>query len=156
MWQVITQVDLRPGPIATVAALLSAVLAGALLGLEREARSKPAGLKTHAMVALGAASFTLVGLAVIAGIGDLETVQVDPTRLISAVVAGIGFLGAGVILQGKGDIKHLTTAATIWVAAAVGVACGVGHYLIAGTTVAAAMLVLIVVRTLEHKLLDRD
>ena len=131
--------------------LLAATLAGAVIGFNREITQKPAGLRTHALVSLGAALAVLT--ATVLGPAT-ASVHADATaRVIQGVVAGIGFIGGGVILHADGrHIKGLTTAATIWVAAALGVACGVGHWAIAGTAVAITLFVLIVGQWVETKL----
>ncbi len=119
--------------------LLLAVFLGAAVGFQREKAGKPAGLRTHALICLGSALFTLVSLF---GFG----VGVDPSRVAAGVVTGIGFLGAGVILRGlRGNgIVGLTTAASIWTTAAIGLAAGTGMYLVAlvvtGVTVGVLML----------------
>jgi len=101
--------------------LAVALLLGGLLGYEREAHGKSAGLRTHMLVSMGAALFVLMPLQAGMSIGDLS-------RVIQGVVAGIGFLGAGTIMKrGHDEIHGLTTAASIWVAAAVGIAAGAGH-----------------------------
>lgn len=97
-----------------------AALLGALVGMERESRGHPAGIRTQALVALAAALFTGVGIDGFAGIG------VDTSRVASQVASGIGFIGAGVILKNRGSIKGLTTAATLFLSAALGVAVGAG------------------------------
>ncbi len=125
-----------------VVRLLGAAVLGGLVGIEREASDQPAGLRTHIAVALGAALF-----GVISTLGFLEfdqlransTVQVDVSRVASNVVVGIGFLGAGVIFRQGSTIRNLTTAASLWVVAAVGLACGVGDV----TTAAIATVVLL-------------
>jgi putative Mg2+ transporter-C (MgtC) family protein len=122
--------------------LLVAPLLGALLGLDREAKDKPAGLRTYALIALGASSFTLSGLFFLDQWSGGDTVQLDLMRLISGLVGGIGFLGAGAIIQSQGDVKGMTTAASIWVVAAIGLACGAGAYVIAGLTVLLTYLIL--------------
>lgn len=100
---------------------IAAVLCG-LVGLERELRGHPAGLRTHAIVGIGAALFTIAGAY---GLGDLKP-EVDPTRVAAQIASGVGFLGAGVILRHGLDVRGLTTAATLWLAAAVGLAAGAG------------------------------
>ena len=131
--------------------LLAATLAGAVVGFNRELTQKPAGLRTHALVSLGAALAVLT--ATVLGPAT-ASVHADATaRVIQGVVAGIGFIGGGVILHADGRrIVGLTTAATIWVAAALGVACGVGHWAIAGTAVTITLFVLVVGQWVETKL----
>ena len=102
---------------------------GAAVGLEREIAGQPAGLRTHATVALGAALFGVVstlGFDAYARPREQTNIQVDVTRVASQVVVGIGFLGAGLIFRQRGQVRNLTTAASLWVVAAVGLACGVG------------------------------
>ena len=116
-------------------ALLALVLS-ALIGIEREFRAKSAGLRTHTLVGLGAAVFMIVSKY---GFGDLvaiEGVSVDPSRIAAQVVSGIGFIGGGLIFVRRDIVRGLTTAATVWVAAAVGMAAGAGLPLLAvGATV---------------------
>src|SRR6185295_9046623 len=132
--------------------LLAAVIAGAGLGVDRELREKPAGLRTHALVALGSALITVL---------SVELVQVGPkldagavSRTIQGVITGIGFLGAGVILRNQsGESVHgLTTAASIWVVASLGVACGLGQLPLAFSTLGIALLVLNLGGPLERAL----
>jgi putative Mg2+ transporter-C (MgtC) family protein len=131
--------------------LLAATLAGAAIGFNRELTQKPAGLRTHALVSLGSALAVLT--AAVLGPADAR-IHADATaRVIQGVVAGVGFIGGGVILHAEGrHVIGLTTAATIWVAAALGVACAVGHWAIALTAVAIALFVLIVGQWLEERI----
>lgn len=130
--------------------LLLAVALAALLGANREKADKPAGLRTHMLVALGSASFTFIGF----GIGaDTQEVALrpDPSRVIQGIVGGLGFLGAGSIIKdarvhGEGHVYGLTTAASIWVAGAIGVAAGAGAYVAAIATSIIGLLVLSKVR----------
>ncbi len=117
--------------------LLLAALLGSFLGYEREARSKTAGLRTHTLVALGSALFT------IAGAFGSDAAGVDQTRVAAQVVTGIGFIGAGTIVRSGLTVTGLTTAATLWMAAALGVASAVGMYevAVAGGVVALFSLV---------------
>jgi putative Mg2+ transporter-C (MgtC) family protein len=112
---------------------------GAIVGLERELRQKEAGLRTNILIAMGAALFTIMSIE-IAGPGG------DPARIAAQIVTGIGFLGGGAILHTKGTVHGLTTAATIWMNAAIGVAAGAGRYRLAivATTVTLATLVALV------------
>ncbi|MDB5804952.1 MAG: MgtC/SapB family protein [Betaproteobacteria bacterium] len=130
--------------------LAAAVLLGALIGLNRELKHKPAGLRTHALVALGAAVLTLL----IGGTGSAsEPVHYDAlSRVIQGVITGIGFLGAGVILhssEGK-RVSGLTTAASIWLAACLGCACGTGAWAITACAFALIMMILILGGPLER------
>ncbi|HLT19544.1 MAG TPA: MgtC/SapB family protein, partial [Thermomicrobiales bacterium] len=106
-----------------------AAMLGGIIGYDRESHQGSAGLRTHMLVALGAATFTVVAILITdhAGFED-SNVRLDPTRIIQGIITGIGFLGAGVILQGPDikKVKGLTTAAAIWVTAAIGMLCGLG------------------------------
>src|SRR5699024_4697525 len=110
-----------------------------LIGLERELRGHPAGLRTHAIVGIGAALFTIAGAY---GLGELKA-EADPTRVAAQIASGVGFLGAGVILRHGLDVRGLTTAATLWLAAAVGLASGAGMGPAALITTALVVLVLL-------------
>lgn len=107
--------------------LLVALLIGAVIGYERERAGKPAGVRTHGMVCLGSALFTLVSLY---GFGTAA----DPSRVASQIVTGIGFLGAGAILHQRRSVQGLTTAASLWVTAAIGLAIGVGMEVMSAVT----------------------
>ncbi len=115
--------------------LAMATLLGGLIGFERERAEKPAGFRTHLLVCVGAALFTI---ASVNGFGPLS----DPARVAAGVVVGIGFLGAGTILRGEGAIVGLTTAATIWAVAAIGLALGAGLYLVGVVTAAIVLIAL--------------
>ena len=119
--------------------LLLAALLGGLIGLEREWRHKEAGLRTNILIALGSAIFTLMSIEMTAGASG------DPSRIAAQIVTGIGFLGAGAIMRTDAGIQGLTTAATIWVNAALGVAAGSGRYHLAvlGTGVTLAVLLVL-------------
>lgn len=116
-------------------ALLALVLS-ALIGVEREVRAKSAGLRTHTLVGLGAAVFMLVSKYGFSDLSDVPGVGLDPSRVAAQVVSGIGFIGGGLIFVRRDIVRGLTTAATVWLAAAVGMAAGAGlPVLAAGTTV---------------------
>lgn len=109
--------------------ILAAVGLGAAVGLEREVAGQPAGLRTNATVALGAALFGVIstlGFDQYVQVRADTNVQIDVTRVASQVVVGIGFLGAGLIFRQRGQVRNLTTAASLWVTSAIGLACGVG------------------------------
>ncbi|WP_217915363.1 MgtC/SapB family protein [Miltoncostaea marina] len=135
--------------IGRVAAALGA---GAALGLEREIRERNAGLRTHALVAVGAALFTLAGAYGFEDIARSE--NVDPARVAAQVAAGIGFIGAGAILKIGVNVRGLTTAATLWMAAALGVAAGAGAYLLALVGVGAALVVVLGLELVKVELLQ--
>lgn len=128
-----------------------ATLIGAIIGADRELRDKPAGLKTLALVALGGAFAPVMMLA---------NADPDPnpvSRVIQGVLTGIGFLGAGVILNDRRDgaVEGLTTAAAVWLVAGIGVACGLGLFMQASVAVSLALMVLIGGRHLERRFLRR-
>lgn len=135
--------------------LVLALVLGGLVGLEREQHAHTAGLRTNALVALGSALFMLISLYGFSAFLGLPHIQVDPSRVASYVVAGIGFLGGGAIAfqREQERIKGLTTAAAIWIVAALGLACGAGMVLEAVTTAALTLLVLIALRWVERRLL---
>jgi len=120
-----------------IAMLVSTVL-GTLVGWERQMGRKPAGLRTHTLVCLGSTMFVLVTRHAVADIGGPN---LDPTRIIHGVITGVGFLGAGSILRQEGYVHGLTTAASVWMVAAIGVAVGVHAY---GLAIIGAVLALIV------------
>jgi putative Mg2+ transporter-C (MgtC) family protein len=134
----------------------AATLIGCALGLNREIRGKPAGMRTHSLVALGTALVTLTGIVLAGHDGEFDSNSVS--RVIQGVVAGIGFLGGGTILKSEtGDqISGLTTAASLWVVACLGIACGVGLWAMALVALGLALLVLILGEKVEqvlHRLL---
>lgn len=123
-----------------------------MLGLEREWKEKPAGLRTHMLVSLAAACFTILATEIfLTQVAITGETSVDTTRVIEGVIAGVAFLGAGTIIKGGGDIKGLTTGASIWVAGALGVACGGGYYAPALVTLGLALLALHVLGRLESR-----
>lgn len=140
-----------PDLIESLVRLLVATALGGVIGLNREITQKPAGLRTHALVSLGSALMTVTALQLS---GDDPGLHADATsRVIQGMIAGIGFIGGGVILHKDGrNVKGLTTAATIWVAAALGVSCGIGRWQIAVAAVAVALIVLVVGRGIESAL----
>jgi putative Mg2+ transporter-C (MgtC) family protein len=134
-------------------ALLRLALAGALgglIGLERELRDREAGLRTHLLVSLGAALFTIAG-----AYGFASFRLTDPTRVAAQIVTGIGFLGAGAIIRQGSSIRGLTTAATLWVVAAVGLAAGAGYYSAALITTGLVLLALWPLRIGAYYMLKR-
>jgi putative Mg2+ transporter-C (MgtC) family protein len=133
----------------TILRLLLAAGVGAAVGFEREAQGQLAGLRTNALVAVGAALFTLVGAY---GFAELErSANVDPMRVAAQVVSGIGFIGAGVILRDGGAVRGVTTAAALWTSAALGIAAGAGQYLAAVAGTAVVLLVLIGLRAIRDR-----
>lgn len=133
-------------------ALLISVLLGTVVGVEREIGRKPAGLRTHVLVCLGSTLFVLVTKHAVQDIGGPN---LDPTRIIHGVITGVGFLGAGSIIRQQGYVHGLTTAASIWMVAAVGVAAGVHAYGLAVTGAVLALIVLEIFRLVEKWVASR-
>ena len=135
---------------------LAAALGGAI-GLERELREREAGLRTHMLVSVGAALFTMVSAYAWTDwrFSTEEGLVFDPTRIAAQIVTGIGFLGAGAIIRQGLSVKGLTTAATLWVVAAIGMAAGVGYYEAAFVTTALVLLFLWPLRIVAYRLSAR-
>lgn len=133
--------------------ILIATILGAILGLERELTAKPAGLRTHMLVAEGSALF-IVGAILLGENTDTGAFAViDPTRVGSTIVTGVGFLGAGMILRSGDRVQGLTTAAGIWVAAAIGMLVGSGFFIVAIFGTVLSLVTLIGLRFIERTLL---
>jgi putative Mg2+ transporter-C (MgtC) family protein len=131
--------------------LFVAAALGGAIGLERELRERQAGLRTHLVVCVGSALFTLVSAY---GFSDWG-VRVDPTRIAAQIVTGIGFLGAGAIIRQGLSVRGLTTAATLWLVAAIGMATGAGYWDAALITTFGALLILGPLRTVAYRGLVR-
>jgi len=116
----------------TLISLVLAVALGAVVGLERETTHKPAGIRTHMLVSLGSALFTIVSVSF----------SVDPARIAAGIVTGIGFIGAGTIWAEKDKVQGLTTAASLWTTAAIGLTTGLGDYPIASLVTVLVLLIL--------------
>lgn len=127
-----------------IARLLLAVALGGLIGFERELTHRPAGLRTHMLVSMGAAIFTIISIS----FGE------DPARVAAGVVTGIGFLGAGSIIALRGHVQGITTAATLWVVASIGLGVGVGEYAL---SIIGAVLVFAIlqIKRVEEKIVPR-
>lgn len=123
--------------------LVLAVILGGAIGLERELQQKAAGLRTNILICAGAALFTELSLTMTVEFGD-------PSRIAAQIVTGVGFLGAGAIIQGRGIVTGLTTAATMWLVAAIGMAVGFGALLEATGTTLLVVLVLVALRPIER------
>src|SRR5438309_6110587 len=128
--------------------LVIAVVLGGAIGLEREIAGKPAGLRTNILICVGAALITDVSIR----ITTIPERLGDPSRLAAGIVSGIGFIGAGTIMQARGTVTGLTSAATIWVVAAIGITVGAGYYYEAVGAGALVTIVLTALGSLEHKL----
>ncbi len=142
--------------IEIIVRLVAAAGAGMAIGVEREMREQAAGLRTHILVALGACLFTVVSVYGFQSFGGPKTSAVDPSRVAAQIVTGIGFLGAGAIIRHGVNIRGLTTAATLWISAAVGMAVGVGMYIATGVAVVLTILSLWALRPVRRLLHPRE
>jgi len=141
--------------IHMVCRLILASFLGGLIGLEREIHGRPAGFRTHLLVSLGACLFTITSIEFYRIFGNFTgsgPVGVDPGRIAAQVVTGIGFLGAGAIIRERASIRGLTTAACLWVAAALGVACGIGLFWLAVSVTLVALVNLLLLKEVEKRL----
>jgi putative Mg2+ transporter-C (MgtC) family protein len=145
-----------PFPVV-VARLLLAAIFGAAIGFEREWRNRPAGLRTHILVCVAAATFAILTIEIIHApmfttdaLGD--AVKVDPIRVVEAVTAGVAFLAAGVVIFTRGQVHGLTTGAGMWLAGAIGVASGLGLWQIALFATLIALVVLALLYAFENKI----
>lgn len=134
--------------------LTAALIMGGVIGLNREWMQKPAGLRTHIMVSLAAATFGVLAREMFLDAVE-EGGQPDPVRVVEAVVTGVAFLGAGTIIQQSGGkVAGMTTGASIWLAGAIGVSCGTGHLGLAGLCTGLGIIVLIAVNWFEHAVVE--
>ena len=133
--------------------LMICFLCGGVIGLEREKKARSAGLRTHILVSLGSALIMLTSLYVFDIYRDVATV--DPSRIAAGVITGIGFIGAGTIIRYGGAVKGLTTAASLWITSAVGLAIGSGFYLAGIFSSIVVILTLHFLRNFEEKLVGR-
>jgi len=134
-------VDLSIEPLQW-SGIFTTLFCGAVVGLERQLSGKPAGIRTSCLICMGTYAFVVAGGAVTGALGD-------PSRVVGQVVTGVGFLGAGVILTREGAILGVTSAATIWMLAAIGVQAGIGHYPAAIITALLTVFILVGVNLLE-------
>jgi putative Mg2+ transporter-C (MgtC) family protein len=140
-WELVSNAELE-----MVIRLVVAAFLGGVIGYERARAKKPAGIRTHLLVCMGAALFTVISIYAFGG-------PADPSRVAAGVVVGIGFLGAGTILRQERGVAGLTTAATVWAVAAIGVAIGAGLYVVGAV---AAVIIPIALRFLPHHHPDTD
>ncbi|MFO7893604.1 MAG: MgtC/SapB family protein [Longimicrobiales bacterium] len=143
----LTTLDLTGLHLDLLGRLFLAALLGGLVGLEREWSGKPAGFRTNLLICMGAALLTDLSLSV-ALLAD-PGMAADPARIAAQIVSGVGFLGAGTIIQSRGSVTGLTTAATLWVVAAIGMAVGAGEYAEAIGATLLVMIALLVLARLE-------
>ena len=133
--------------------LALATALGALVGLERELAGKPAGLRTNILICVGATLLTEASLGIASGFADHELIRADPARIAAQIVSGIGFIGAGTILVARGSVLGLTTAATLWVVAAIGITIGIRAYVEAIGAAILVFAVLFVIGRIEDRVL---
>ncbi len=138
-------------PLTLVVRLSIALLLGGIIGFERERSNHAAGFRTHILVCIGSSLIMLLSIYGFSDFVDEENVRIDPSRLAAQVVSGIGFLGAGVILRNGFSVTGLTTAASLWVAAAIGLAVGAGFHLAAVTTTLFVLFSLLILNKVEEK-----
>jgi len=143
--------------------LVLAVVLGGVIGYNRSRHNKPAGLRTMALISLGSAAFTLIGIEAVIQLSELQngaksltsgvssSINLDTSRIIAGIVGGVGFLGAGSIIQSRGRVQGMTSAASIWVTSTIGVSVGLGLYLLATTITFIAFLVLILYYFFGHE-----
>lgn len=136
--------------------LFLAGLVAALIGWNRERAGKAAGLRTFTLVGIGSCLFTLLSVELIDAYKDTAAGGMDPLRLVSGLVGGIGFLGAGTIIQARGSVQGVTTAAGLWITAAIGLAAGLGQYALMGVAGVISILVLLGLWLLERRLGVRE
>lgn len=137
-----------------IARILVSVLLGFVIGLERELTNKSAGLRTNILVCLGSTVFTILSIYAFT-YPENSNFPRDPARIAAQIVTGIGFIGGGTVLRHGVSVFGLTTAATLWIVAAIGMAVGAGSYLVALVTTIVAFLVLVLIRELERGYLSR-
>ncbi|MEX1306359.1 MAG: MgtC/SapB family protein [Rhodovibrionaceae bacterium] len=141
---------------AMIVRMTAATVCGGIIGLDRELRGKPAGLRTLMLVSLASSIFMIITFKLMQLSAEVyENVQPDPIRVIEAVITGIAFLGAGAIIQSRGNVRHMTTGATIWLAGSAGVACGAGYLVIAALTTLFGYVIVAVFGTLEGAFHER-
>ncbi len=132
------------GPVETeiLIKLVVATVLGLLIGFERSIHNKPAGMRTHSLVCVGSALFTIISISITGG---------DPARVAAGIVTGIGFIGAGMIFREENKVRGLTTAAEVWVMGAIGIAVGIGYYFAALATTLIVIFILIPMKYVERE-----
>ena len=143
--------------------LVLSVILGAVIGYNRSRHNKPAGLRAMALISLGSAAFTLIGIESVIQLAMLQTgaesltsgvskmISMDSSRIIAGIVGGVGFLGAGAIIQSRGRVQGMTSAASIWVTSTIGVSVGLGLYVLSTTITFIAFVVLILYCFFGHE-----
>lgn len=151
-WQEIwnTYINVAPGLLAICLRLLCAMLVGTLIGMEREFTHRPAGLRTHILVALGACVVSILGEMLFTHYAALGA-SPDPARLSAQVITGVGFLGAGTIMKEGASVKGLTTAASVWAVACLGIAAGFGYFALALAGMLFTLITLTIFEALQRR-----
>ncbi len=126
------------------------------MGFERQVREKAAGLRTHILVAVGAATYLIMSTQVAIKTANPQMPPLDPLRVVGGLIGGIGFLAAGVIIEQRGNVRGLTTAASLWLTAALGAAAGLGEYALVGLAVVISLLVLWPIQLFERQVVPAD
>jgi len=140
-------------PTVAATRLIAAIVLVGFIGFEREAREKPAGLRTHMLVSLAACLFIIVSQQLASlPFGAEDALRVDPLRLVEAVTAGVAFLAAGIIFTSQGKVRNITTGASLWLAGAIGLSCGAGQVPLAALATVIVVVVLLGLRILERRL----
>jgi len=129
--------------------ILIVIILSGLIGMERKHYHKPAGFRTNVLVGLGSAVLAMTAIYIFNNFNTGNNVDIG--RLVGQIITGIGFLGAGAIIQARGSVHGLTTAATIWVVAAIGMTVGLGYYILAITATFSVLIVLLILGRIEHK-----
>lgn len=135
--------------------LIISIFLGSLIGLEREISKKPAGFRTYSLVSLGATIFTIISEAIAFEYQNLPGFSFDPSRIVSQIIVGVGFIGAGVIIYQKSKVHGITTATTLWITAAIGTAVGFKFYNLACIATCLVIIILILFHFIELKLNKR-
>ncbi|WP_461206190.1 MgtC/SapB family protein [Clostridium sp. DL1XJH146] len=139
--------------------LIISVLIGGIIGFEREYKNRPAGLRTHMLVCVGSCVVSIIQILMIEEATNMITanpalnasIKVDIGRMSAGVISGIGFIGAGTIIHHKGSVSGLTTAATLWIVACIGIAIGMGYYFLCISTTVIIILVVVLIKKFEKK-----
>jgi putative Mg2+ transporter-C (MgtC) family protein len=142
-------------PLAALMRLVVAAALGAVIGIEREVGGRQAGLKTHMLISVAAATFTLISFEIFAEASSRAGANVDPLRIIQAVTAGVAFLAAGTIIRTADRVRGLTTGAGMWAAGAVGVSAGAGYLILAFMATAVTFVILTFIRWIERQFFER-
>lgn len=148
--------------IEIITRLFFSIIIGGLIGYEREFKNRPAGFRTHILVCIGAAVISMIQLYTVQQTTDMiiknpqlaSAMKADIGRLGAQVITGIGFLGAGTIIHEKGSVKGLTTAASIWVVACIGLAIGLGYYILSVLSTISVFVVLVILKKFEVKFIE--